>query len=129
MVRVGLSISAYGPPVFDSARGIAGPFEWVRLVPSRAGHYPGYASTMSRSDGRISVAPPCLIGLLGQASDTALPSSDAIRRRTRCGLRLRHAVIDSPATAYHDTGFRAKQPLAPCKQQNFGAYCLHLRCG
>ena len=123
------SISEYGPHGGCSVQLAADPFEWVRLPPSRTGHYPDYASTMSRPDGRISKTPPCLLGWLGQTSDTALPSSDAIRRRTRCGLRPRHAVVDSPANAYHDTGFRANQPLAPCRQQDFGAYCLHVRCG
>ena len=82
-----MSISGYGPHVLRPVRRIAGPFEWVLHPQSLAGHGPDYASTRNRSDGRISVSPPCLVGLLEQTSDTALPSSDAIRWMARCGLR------------------------------------------
>jgi len=90
---------------------------------------PGYASTMSRSDDRISTARPCLLGLSGQTSGTALPSSGVIRLMTRCGPRPRHAATGSPINACRDTGFGAKQPLAQCESKISGLNDLHLRCG
>jgi len=42
-------------------RSTANPFEWAA---ARAGHYPGYASTMSWSDCHAAVPPPHLFGLL-----------------------------------------------------------------
>lgn len=93
------------------------------------GNYPGYASTMSRSDCRISMDPPCLFGLLGNASDTAIPSSDTIRWMARCGLRPRQVDTGSPYNAWTDAGFRANQPMAHCNQKNIGAGSLHSRCG
>ena len=113
-VSVGLPISVYGPHLLSSVRLTAGPFEWVPYSRAATGHYPGYASTMSRSDCRISMSPPCFFSLLRNASNTAIPSSDAIRWMTRYGLRPRHAVADLPSYACNDTGFRAKQPLAHC---------------
>ncbi len=69
----------YGPHFLSPYQLTAGSFKWVPYTWARIGHYPDYASTMGWSDCRISVAPPCLFGLLEHASNTAIPSSDAIR--------------------------------------------------
>ena len=85
-VGVGLFISEYGPHLLSSGQLNAGPFECHQ--PSGVwltGRYPDYTSTMSRSDCRISMSPPCFFSLLRNASDTAIPSSDAIRWMSRCG--------------------------------------------
>ncbi len=63
LVRVGISTSEDGPHLLSSAQLTAGPFEWLLLSQTRAGHYPDYVSTMSQSDYRISPAPPCFFSL------------------------------------------------------------------
>ena len=65
---------------------------------ARAGHYPGYASTMDWSDCHATILPPRLFGLLEASfgSGMALPSSDANRWMTCHGLRPRHGVPHSP---------------------------------
>ena len=68
-----VSISVYGLHRLNPVQLTADPFEWNRTERFATGRYPGYASTMSRSDGRISMARPCLLGSLGHASDTAIP--------------------------------------------------------
>ena len=94
----------------------------------------GITTCLNRAIGTAGLSPaglrPCR--LLRPPKFRCSPWDDPLRSvRLRSGqaLRPRHVVTDSPNSACHDTGFRAKHPLAHLQTVNFGAYCLHLRCG
>ena len=100
----------------SSLQHTAGPFEWATRSTE---HYPGYTSTMNRSDCHAAILPPYLFSLLEASfeNDVALPSSVVNRWMTRYGLRPRHAATHSPISyaAIPASGWRNPWPIAIIK--------------